>query len=117
MDCRDEMTDAQRTARIRALNDHLRTTGLGGKTMLTRAVAELPPPVLGALLTAVRSFDGFTADNDPWGEHDFGSVQVGDEAFFWKIDCYDTNLEFGSPDPTDETISRRVLTLMVAADL
>lgn len=104
-------------ARIRELNDQLRKAGIGGKTMLTRAVAELSPQALRALLLAVRAFDDFTRANDPWAEHDFGSVTVDGQTFFWKIDYYDVNLEFGSPDPADESITRRVLTIMTAGDL
>ena len=31
-----------------------------------------------ALLQRVRAFDAFTEDNDPHGEHDFGSIDEGD---------------------------------------
>lgn len=105
-----------KTAKIRELNDQLRTTGSGGKVMLTRAVAALPPQTLSALISAIRSFDEFTSATDRYGERDFGSVSLRDETYFFKIDVYDINLEFGSPDPADETVSRRVLTIMTAAD-
>ena len=29
------------------------------------------------ILTAVANFDRFDADNDPYGEHDFGAVELG----------------------------------------
>jgi hypothetical protein len=35
---------------------------------------------------------------------------------FWKIDCYDRELHFGSPDPADPTVTTRVLTLMLASE-
>jgi hypothetical protein len=116
MASQSEMMRVQKTQKIRELNDRLRQTGQGGKVMLTRAVASLPPPTLGALLDAIRAFDAFTPDNDPWGEHDFGSVLIDSETYFFKIDAYDINLEFGSPDAADETVTRRVLTVMAAAD-
>jgi hypothetical protein len=116
MDFHDERTCAQRMERIRALNDQLRKTGLGGKLFITQAVARLQPRVMAALMLAVREFDDFGPANDPHREHDFGSVTVADQTYFWKVDVYDVNLEFGSPDPADETISRRVLTVMTAAD-
>ena len=62
----------------------------------------------------VRAFDAFTDDNDPHGEHDFGSVDEGGVRCFWKIDCYDRATEFGSPDPTDSAVTTRVLTIMRA---
>ncbi len=40
--------------------------------MITQGVQALPD-VLG-LVRAVRVFDTFTPDNDPWGEHDFGAI-------------------------------------------
>lgn len=117
MDCQDEKTCAQRTRRIRELNDRLRTTGKGGKFYMTRAVADLPSQTTAALLLELEQFNDFTRNNDPWGEHDFGSVSVDGVAYFWKIDAYDLNLEFGSPDPADDAMTQRVLTLMTADDL
>ena len=64
----------------------------------------------------VATFDDFTADNDPHGEHDFGSFDLAGDKFFWKIDYYDPTLEFGSDDPADPTKTTRVLTLMLAAE-
>lgn len=117
MDCHDKDVCSQKTAKIRTLNDQLRRTGCGGRVMMTRAVAALPPAELEVLINAMRAFDTFDHRNDPWGEHDFGKVLVGDAAYFWKIDAYDVNLEFGSPDPSDETITRRVLTIMTGDDM
>lgn len=111
-----EVTCVHRTATIRTLNDQLRMSGVGGKVMLTRAVAAMPPPALSALLAAVRKFDDFTSRNHPYREHDFGSVSLDGETYFFKIEAYDINLEWGSPDPADETVTRRVMTIMHAAD-
>ncbi|WP_295526003.1 DUF3768 domain-containing protein [Novosphingobium sp. Chol11] len=113
----EEASRAQRTRKIQELNDRLRKTGLGGKYMLTRAVAMLDPSVLAELLRLVREFDDFKAGNDPWGEHDFGEVVLNGERFFWKIDAYDLSMEWGSPDPSDEAVTRRIITLMTGMDL
>lgn len=64
----------------------------------------------------VRGFDAFTDDNDPYGEHDFGSFEYAGRTIFWKIDCYDRDLNYGSPDPSDETVTARVLTVMLAEE-
>lgn len=112
------------TTRTRALNDALRRTGCGGRTVVTAGVAALPSRTRAALLAAVRVFDHFDADNDPHGEHDFGAVAVesggvgGDGAVrcFWKIDCYDRALTGASPDPADPAVTARVLTLMLAEE-
>ena len=56
----------------------------------------------------------FTPDNDPHGEHDFGSFEYAGKTIFWKVDCYDRDLNYGSPDPADENVTERVLTVMLA---
>jgi Protein of unknown function (DUF3768) len=62
----------------------------------------------------VRAFAAFTEDNDPHGEHDFGIVDNGDVRCLWKIDYYDREMEFMSPDPADPAVTTRILTLMLA---
>ncbi len=85
--------------------------------MMTHAVAALSAAEIAAVLNAVRMFNAFDHRNDPWGEHDFGKVTLAAEAYFWKIDAYDLNLEFGSPDPSDEAVTCRVLTIMTGDDM
>lgn len=104
-------TKAERTG---ALNDAFRRTMIGGRVMLTRSVAELPHADLYALLAAVQAFDVFDADNDPFGEHDFGALDHAGERWFWKIDAYDADMRFGSPDPSDPAVTTRVMTIMRA---
>jgi hypothetical protein len=67
----------------------------------------------------VRRFDSFAEDNDPDGEHDFGTFEVRGvaEKIFWKIDYYaDASCAFGSDDPSDISRCFRVLTIMLASD-
>lgn len=117
MDRHEDASRLQRTRKIQELNDRLRKTGVGGKVVLTRAVAAMGAPELTHLLRKVREFEAFTDGNDPWGEHDFGEVIIDGERYFWKIDAYDLNLEYGSPDPADEAVTCRVITVMTATDL
>ncbi len=100
--------------RIRDLNDALRCTFCGGRVLVTAGVAALEDDDKAVVLGLVRGFSTFTPDNDPRGEHDFGAFQVGCENFFWKIDCYDRAMEFGSEDPSDPAQTTRVLTIMLA---
>jgi len=86
------------------------------KMILTRMVAALPEDTLAHLRCAVASFDAFTEDNDPYGERDFGSIELEGERYFWKIDYYDRSLRFGVEDPSDTTETVRVLTLMHASE-
>jgi len=64
----------------------------------------------------VRIFDDFSEDNDPHGEHDFGSFELANFTFFWKIDYYDERCEFGSEDPADLAKTTRVLTIMLSRE-
>ena len=100
--------------RIRALNDAFRRTFVGGIVMITAGVEAMPAEQRRSLLQKVRAFDAFTDDNDPHDEHDFGAVDEDGVRCFWKIDYYDRNTEFGSPDPTDPAVTTRVLTIMRA---
>ena len=102
--------------KIRELNDAFRTTMTGGRVMLTAGVDALPSDVKAMVIRRVTTFSDFTKDNDPHGEHDFGSFDLAGQKFFWKIDPYDRNLEFGSPDSADPATTTRVLTIMLAAE-
>ena len=106
----------KKTERIRALNDAFRTTLSGGQIFITAGVQELgEESVTQALQTLIR-FNDFTKDNDPYQEHDFGSFALDGHTLFWKIDYYANDMETGSPDPTDPTVTTRVLTLMLAEE-
>ena len=117
MICHDDDARAELTRKIRELNDRHRSEMPHGGVLLTRAVACLVAGSVLKIVQAIRSFDAFTSGNDPWGEHDFGQVTVAGEQLYWRIDAYDLNLEFGSPEPTDEAVTRRILTIMTAEDL
>ena len=101
---------------VRALNDAFRRSFAGGRVLETPGVAALREADRIALLLAVRRFDRFDADNDPHGEHDFGSLEVGGCRCLWKIDLYDTTLLGHSPDPADPSVTVRVLTIMRAEE-
>ncbi|WFU32392.1 DUF3768 domain-containing protein [Bradyrhizobium brasilense] len=102
--------------KIAVLNDAFRSTFRGGKVMVSSGVDELPDCVKAEALLRVASFSDFTADNDPHDEHDFGSFDLVGRKFFWKIDCYDQEMQYGSEDPSDPKRTTRVLTLMLASE-
>jgi hypothetical protein len=74
------------TQRIRELNDSFRSTFSGGKVMMTSGVHELPDCVRADALVKVATFNQFTSDIDPYGEHDFGFFELVGRTFYWKID-------------------------------
>jgi hypothetical protein len=101
---------------IRVLNDNFRSTFIGGQVVMTVGVSELPLDVKANVLLMVKSFSAFNKDNDPHGEHDFGSFEFAGEKFFWKIDYYDQDCCHGSEDPGDPDKTTRVLTVMLAEE-
>ena len=105
-----------KSSAIRVLNDNFRSTFIGGQMFMTAGVSELPLDVKASVLLMVKSFSAFDKDNDPHGEHDFGSFEVAGETFFWKIDYYDCDCRCGSEDPGNPDITTRVLTIMLAEE-
>lgn len=100
---------------IRDQNDLFRREGQGdGMLVVTQGVKARGDAFMYAAIGAVRTFDAFTPDNDPWGEHDFGAVEIEGEKLFWKIDCYNKSLTAGSENPASDAVTRRVLTIMLA---
>jgi Protein of unknown function (DUF3768) len=102
------------TEKIRALNDAFRTTLTGGKVLMTAGVNALPADVKALVIQRVMTFSEFNKDNDPHGEHDFGNFTLAGRRFFFKLDYYDSNMEFGSEDPSNPAKTTRMLTIMLA---
>jgi hypothetical protein len=70
--------------------------------------------VKAAAMLKVREFQDFDEDNDPHQEHDFGSFELCQRTFVFKIDCFDPSKQFASDDPADPAKTARVLTIMLA---
>ncbi len=103
-----------RVDRIRALNDAFRTSLTGGRVMFTPGVAALGDAAQQQVIEALRRYDDFDADNDPYGEHDFGMIVAQGHEVLFKIDYYDRDLVHHSPDAADPAVTTRVLTIMRA---
>ena len=115
------MTTKNRAATIAALNDALRRepgTGEHGRIMMTRGVSELGIPFTMQALAKLKAFDAFTQDNDPYGEHDFGSCELEGQKLFWKIDYFEKGSDYmaGAETPDDRATTDRVLTIMLAEE-
>lgn len=106
--------DGAATGRIRELNDFLRVHGRGGVILMTDGIAGLGGSLVAKVFQAVSEFDQFSEDNDPWGEHDCALVTVEGVKVLWKIDYYDRQRRFHSPDPSDPKVTVRVMTVMRA---
>jgi Protein of unknown function (DUF3768) len=102
------------TSSIRDLNDAFRRSFCGGRVLMTASIAGLPEEEREAILAKVRAFEAFDRENDPYGEHDFGSFEHLGTTFFFKIDYYVPDLSGGSEYPADATRTTRAMTIMRA---
>jgi uncharacterized protein DUF3768 len=98
--------------KVRELNDAFRTTFSGGQVLVTSGVQALGEKTIHEICQKVQTFNEFTEDNDPWKEHDFGVIELNGMIFNWKIDCYDLDRQYLSPDKTNPAVTIRVLTIM-----
>ena len=88
-----------------------------GRVLMTAGITALPPVTQIHIWAEVRDYDRFHADDDPYGEHDFGSFDCpGAGRIFWKIDYYAPDMLHGSEDPADTSRTVRVLTIMLASE-
>ena len=60
----------------------------------------------------VSLFDDFNESNDPYGEHDFGSLTHKDNKVYWKIDYKDPHLEYQLNGTFNLKKPIRILTIM-----
>lgn len=108
-------SEPSRAARLALLNDFCRTAmGIACRVVQTEGIDALPPRDQSAIREKVETFNDFTPENDPYGEHDFGAFEHNGERIYWKIDYYDKTLTKGSEDPSRPEETTRVLTIMLA---
>ena len=105
--------NSEQAAKIAALNDAFRSSFTGGYVFLTEGVVALDERTSHLLLRGVHTAQPDPGD-DPWGERDFGVLDIAGTRFFWKIDYYARDSETLSPDPADPSVTRRVMTIMRA---
>ena len=85
-------------------------------SVMTPGIAALGPEAVDRIIKTVAVFDDFCHANDPHQEHDFGSFEAEGHVIFFKIDYYDQDLTYHSPDPADAAVTRRVITIMLAEE-
>jgi hypothetical protein len=105
-----------KTARIRALNDELRQNFAGGIAVMTPGIAALGAEAVARIVKTIAVFDDFCHANDPHQEHDFGAFDADGQQVFFKIDYFDESLSYHSPDPADPSVTKRVITIMLAEE-
>ena len=105
-----------RTRQIAETNDHVRKTLFRDRLMITIGVQGLSQDTQNKIFAAIETYDDFQESNDPHSEHDFGDLEVDGVTVFWKIDYFDNGLKYHSPDVLDRSVTRRVLTVMLAEE-
>ena len=95
---------------IAVQNDNLRRFHHNGLVVISRGIAALDRRLWAEIIAEVATFDAFTPDNDPYGEHNCALVNVRGLRVIFKIDYYDPTLLHHSDDPTNPEITRRVMT-------
>ena len=105
-----------KTARIRALNDELRQNFAEGLAVMTPGIAALGAEAVARIVKTIAVFDDFCHANDPHEEHDFGAFDADGHRVLFKIDYYDESLTYHSPDPADPSVTKRVITIMLAEE-
>jgi hypothetical protein len=110
------MNDAERAAKIALLNDQFRSTFTGGQVVMTSGINALDEKTRVEIIAAVMKFEAFDEDNDPHGEHDYGTAQIAGHTYVWKIDTYDLRLKYMSSNPADPAVTRRVLTILLPSE-
>ena len=105
-----------KTARIRALNDELRQNFAEGIAVMTPGIAALGAEAVARIVKTIGVFDDFCHANDPYQEHDFGEFDADGHRVLFKIDYYDETLTYHSPDPADPSVTKRVITIMLAEE-
>jgi hypothetical protein len=105
-----------KTGRIRALNDELRAHLPAGVAVMTPGVAALGQIAIDRIVKTIAVFDDFCHANDPYEEHGFGTFEADGQKIFFKIDYYDKTLTYHSPDPSDPSVTERVITIMLVEE-
>ena len=112
------MTEDEKTAKIRELNDDLRINGhvRNGRVVAVGSIVQADAELRNKACAVMRQFKNFTPGDDPYGQHDFGAFTVDGERFMFKIDYYSLDEQHASEHPEDQNVTMRVLSLFFAED-
>lgn len=120
-----DLDPVREAALIATQNDAFRRSILGtspfadtpqGQFVMTRGVGALGPDAQLELTRHVAAFNAFNADSDPQGWHEMGVIEFDGTTVWFKVDLYDVDYQYGSPEPSDPAQTRRVLTLLLPSE-
>ena len=97
-------------------NDNFRKHLSQVTLVLTQGIRSNTSEDIKEIITKVRTFDTFDENNDPYGERDFGAFDYKGKRIFWKIDYYDREFLYLSPDVSNPRLTNKVMTIMYAEE-
>tara|TARA_R110000751_G_scaffold17283_3_gene53772 strand:+ start:1950 stop:2345 length:396 start_codon:yes stop_codon:yes gene_type:complete len=101
----------------REISDNSIDSPTRNKIVLTLGINSLSHNRQVYILNRVKNFKDFNKGDDPYGERDFGAFKDEEDVkIFWKIDYYDNDMKYHSPDKTNPDKTIRVLTIMKAEE-
>ena len=114
----------ENTKKVAELNDKLRQSAnpfimqkMKDKVVTTQGLMDcFTDEEIVSIFQDISKFDNFTEGDDPYGERDFGSLKRKGRTIFWKIDYYDNEMKYHSPDKADPEQTTRSLTVMLASE-
>jgi hypothetical protein len=102
--------------RLRGGRSELRQNFAEGIAVMTPGIAALGAEAVARIVKTIAVFDDFCHANDPHEEHDFGGFDADGHTVLFKIDYYDESLSYHSPDPANPSVTKRVITIMLAEE-
>lgn len=137
---------SDKSEEIARLNDAFRQNLSKGTLVLTQGICDNTQEDIAEIISLVRNFTDFNEDNDPYGEHEtslsfarekrpqqrlvvrasrkmqssvaaqFGAFDFKGQKIFWKIDYYDREFLYLSPNVSNPRVTNRVMTIMYAEE-
>ena len=89
-------------------NDNFRKHLSQGTLVLTQGIRSNTKEDLEAIITKVRTFDSVAAQ--------FGAFDHKGKRIFWKIDYYNQEFLYLSPDVSNPKVTNKVMTVMYAEE-
>ncbi len=119
-------SSTKETAKIvAAQNDAFRKASLGlavdgaipsGQVVMTQGIVQQTDAFKHTLFAAIAAYDTFNEESDPYGWHEMGVIEIAGETVWFKLDLYDSDYHYGSPDPTNLEVTRRVMTILLPSE-
>ena len=100
-----------RIEKIKALNDAFRKDPEPSNVFISLEVVRLGEKKVEELLAKLKTYSAFTAKTDHDGDYSTGVIQLGPHKIDWGIFYMDLDEEEDSPDPSNPSVTTRILNL------